>query len=132
MAFLSALTTVVLLVIAGYVAWGWWQERNNAVQVVKIAVTAVQPPATTCDVQVDVVGTIQTDGSAGLITYEWLRSDGQSSGALEQAIKKGETSTQVHLYWRFQGQGTLDATATLRILKPQVLEAATKFTYSCK
>jgi hypothetical protein len=83
-------------------------------------------------VQVDVVGTIQTDGSAGLITYEWLRSDGQSSGALEQAVKKGETSTQVHLYWRFQGQGTLDATATLRILKPQVLEAATKFTYSCK
>ncbi|MEV4413697.1 hypothetical protein [Catellatospora sp. NPDC049609] len=132
MAFLSALTTVVLLVIAGYVAWNWWQERTNAVKVVKIAVTAVQPPTTVCDVQVDVVGTIETDGSAGIVTYEWLRSDGQSSGALEQAIKKGERTTQVHLYWRFKGQGSLNATATLRILRPQVLEASTKFTYACK
>lgn len=132
MAFLSALTTVALLVVAGFVAWNWWQERNNAVRVVKVSVAPVIPATTECDVRVDVVGTIETDGQAGVITYEWLRSDGQSSGALEQSVKKGETPVQVHLFWRFQGKGSLEATATLRILRPNVIENSSKFTYSCK
>ncbi|WP_144127840.1 hypothetical protein [Catellatospora sichuanensis] len=132
-AFFSALTTVALLVIAGYVAWTWWQENNNAVQVTKVTVTPVIPPTTAeCDVNVDVVGLIETDGQAGKITYQWLRNDGETSVALEQAVKKGQRSVQVHLFWRFQGKGTRDAEATLRILKPTVIQGTSKFTYSCK
>ncbi|GAA2397163.1 hypothetical protein Cme02nite_60460 [Catellatospora methionotrophica] len=132
-AFFSALTTVALLVIAGYVGWNWWQERNNAVQVTKVTVTPVVPPTTAeCNVNVDVVGLIETDGQAGVITYEWLRNDGETSGALEQAVKDGTRSVQVHLFWRFQGKGTREAEATLRILKPTVIQGSSKFTYSCK
>ncbi|MEU8077298.1 hypothetical protein AB0B31_17820 [Catellatospora citrea] len=132
-AFFSALTTVALLVIAGYVAWTWWQENNNAVQVTKVTVTPVIPPTTAeCDVNVDVVGLIETDGQAGKITYQWLRNDGETSVALEQSVKKGQRSVQVHLFWRFQGKGTRDAEATLRILKPSVVQGTSKFTYSCK
>ena len=132
-AFFSALTTVALLVIAGYVAWTWWQENNNAVQVTKVTVTPVIPPTTAaCDVNVDVVGLIETDGQAGKITYQWLRNDGETSSLLEQSVKKGERSVQVHLFWRFQGKGSRDAEATLRILKPTVIQGSSKFTYSCK
>lgn len=132
-AFFSALTTVALLVIAGYVAWNWWQEKNNAVQVTKVTVTPVVPPVTAeCNVNVDVVGLIETDGQAGIITYVWLRNDGETSAALEQAVKKGERSVQVHLFWRFQGKGSREAEATLRILKPSVVQGSSKFTYSCK
>ncbi|GAA1420361.1 hypothetical protein [Catellatospora coxensis] len=132
-AFFSALTTVALLVIAGYVGWNWWQERNNAVQVTKVTVTPVVPPVTAeCNVNVDVVGLIETDGQAGIIKYEWLRNDGETSGMLEQAVKKGERSVQVHLFWRFQGKGSREAEATLRILEPSVVQGSSKFTYSCK
>lgn len=132
-AFFSALTTVALLVIAGYVAWNWWQERSNAVQVTKVTVTPVVPPVTAeCNVNVDVVGLIETDGQAGIIKYEWLRNDGETSGLLEQAVKKGERSVQVHLFWRFQGKGSREAEATLRILEPSAVQGSSKFTYSCK
>ncbi len=77
------------------------------------------------------VGTVQTNGKAGTFTYQWVRSDGQTSAVLDQSVTSGVASTQVHLYWSFSGQGTLDVSATLKVLAPTPLEATGEFTYAC-
>ncbi|GHJ46294.1 hypothetical protein Cs7R123_36360 [Catellatospora sp. TT07R-123] len=129
--FLSALMLVALLVAVGYKGWQWWQSRNP-VAVTAIDVKLAKPITDQCDVKVDLVGTIRTDGGAGKVTYEWVRMDGQSSGALEQTFRSGQTSAEVHLYWDFKGEGTKEASATLRVLGPPTVEGSTAFTYHCK
>ena len=81
---------------------------------------------------VDVVGTVTTDGRAGTFTYQWLRSDGQVSAELTGSVADGVTSTQVHLMWTFSGPGTYPASATLRVLRPDPVEAVGHLTYSCR
>ncbi|MBV1849944.1 hypothetical protein [Catellatospora tritici] len=131
-AFVSALSTVALLVVAGILVWQWWQSRHAApVAVTTVTVKLAQPIDDKCDVKVDLVGTIETDGTAGKVTYEWVRMDGQSSGALEQAFRSGQKRVDVHLYWDFKGVGTKEASATLRVLGTHVVEGKTEFTYHC-
>jgi hypothetical protein len=128
----SAVSVFGTLALAAAVIWYLWQQSQDTVAVSKVEVTTSTPLKGKCDVQVDLVGTITTDGTAGIISYEWVRSDGKSSGVLEQSVRKGETSTKVHLYWQFQGRGTLNAKATLRIISPTQTQASKDFTYSCK
>ncbi|MDI1460105.1 hypothetical protein QEZ54_03910 [Catellatospora sp. KI3] len=132
-AFLSALALVALLVAFGVIGWQWWQSQHaEPLAVSSVTVKLAQPIDDKCDVKVDLVGTIHTDGSAGKVTYEWVRMDGQSSGVLEQTFRSGQNKIDVHLYWEFKGVGTKKASATLRVLGAQVVEGATEFTYSCK
>ncbi|HEY2793351.1 MAG TPA: hypothetical protein VGJ28_13385, partial [Micromonosporaceae bacterium] len=85
----------------------------------------------TCDTEFDVTGTIATNGKAGNVTYEWLRSDGQNSGVLTESVAAGQKSTVVHLYWTFTGHGSVTARATLRVLTPNKVEQSAEFPYSC-
>ncbi len=127
-AVLSGLVTLAL--VGGVLGFLWWRQRNPLV-VTAAAVAPAQPPGNTCDLTVDVVGTVQTNGKAGTFTYQWVRSDGQTLAVLDQSVTSGVASTQVHLYWSFSGQGTLDVSATLKILAPTPLEATGEFTYTC-
>ena len=128
---LSAIATVILIAAAAWTGWQWWEHLHNKVAVSAVAVAPAQVLDGQCDVQFDIVGTIATNGKAGKITYQWLRSDGQNSGTLTQTVSAGATSTTVHLYWKFTGEGSMDASATLHVLTPNVADGQTKFRYSC-
>jgi hypothetical protein len=124
----SALLTLAIL--AGVGGYLWWQRQNPLV-VTAAVVAPAQPPGEECDVTVDVVGTVQTNGRSGTVTYQWVRSDGETSAVLDQSVANGSGSTQVHLFWSFSGEGSYDATATLKILAPTPMEASGEFTYTC-
>jgi hypothetical protein len=124
----SGLLTLALL--AGVGGYLWW-ERQNPLVVTAAVVAPAQLPGDQCDVTVDVVGTVQTNGRGGTVTYQWIRSDGETSAVLDQSVPDGNASTQVHLFWSFSGQGRYQATATLKILAPTPIEASGEFTYAC-
>jgi len=95
-------------------------------------VTVQKVAVTECNTQADVVGTVVTNGEPGTFAYEWVDSDGHRSGRLNQSVRKGEGSVQVHYYWGFSGKGSHKGTATLNILSPVQLSASAEVTYSCK
>ncbi|MEV6970897.1 hypothetical protein AB0M47_37930 [Hamadaea sp. NPDC051192] len=95
-------------------------------------VTVQKVAVTTCNTQADVVGTVVTNGEPGSFAYEWVDSDGHRSGRLDQTVRKGEGSVQVHYYWGFSGKGSHKGTATLNILAPVQMTANAEVTYSCK
>ncbi len=131
-AVLSGIVTLVLVGAAAWIGWQWWQKWQNDVTVSSVAVAPAALPGTKCDTQVDIVGTINTNGKAGTISYRWVRSDGQQTGVLKQTVSGGQSSVKVHLYWRFSGHGTMAATATLNVLSPTAADGHTTFTYACK
>jgi hypothetical protein len=129
---LAGLVTVALVGAVGWTAWQWWQRLHNKVAVASVSVAPVPPEASNgCDISYDIVGTITTNGRPGTISYQWLRSDGQDSGALKQSVAAGQTRVAVHLFWRFTGAGSMNATATLRILNPSPMDGAAQFEYVC-
>jgi hypothetical protein len=117
----------VLLAI-GVVGVLWWRQRNPLDIVGAEVGTAT---GTGCDVTVDVVGTVRTNGRGGTFSYRWIRSDGGRSDLLEQSVADGAESVQVHLYWTFRGQGTYRATATLEVVAPTASRASATYTYAC-
>jgi hypothetical protein len=139
---MSALGTLIFLVALLYAAavllgkapspqallqqWGFL----NSVQV--SSVTVAKADVTTCNSQADVVGTVVTNGESGVFAYEWVDSDGHSSGRLNQTVRSGQGSVGVHYYWNFSGKGTHKGTATLRILAPNQIEATAPVSYTCK
>ncbi len=122
---------LTLVVIAGALAWLWWQ-RGGPLSVTGVTVAPATDPADACDVTVDVVGTIHTDGRGGVVTYQWLRNDGQTSEVLHEIVPPGRDDAVVHLRWSLTGQGTYDATATLSVLTPDPIVGSTEFTYDCR
>ncbi|WP_051366245.1 protein kinase family protein [Hamadaea tsunoensis] len=125
--FLSGLITVVLVVIAALVLW---QKFHNPV--VLSGVTIGDVAVGKCDSQADVIATVVTNGKAGTFTYEWTDSDGHQSGRLNQSVRDGQGSVQVHYYWGFAGKGKHDGTATINIISPGKYTATGKVAYSCK
>jgi hypothetical protein len=108
----------------------YWRSLDP-LMVTAASVAPAQPLNGSCDLTVDVVGTVETNGRGGTVTYQWIRSDGQASAVLEQSIPSGSSSVQVHLYWSFSGRGTLPVWATLKVVAPNSIEATGAFTYAC-
>jgi hypothetical protein len=106
---------------------------HGALTVTAVAVAPASPPRPGhCDITVNVVGTIVTNGHGGAVTYQWTRSDGTTSPVRTADIASGRLSEQVHLYWTIRGRGTIHASAKLRVLSPSVRAASTSFVYSCR
>lgn len=131
---LSGLLTVAILAAVG---WYLLRDKLNPL-VVEAATVAVSADAgavdgviSACDVQVDVVGTVTTNGGSGAVEYEWIRNDGKTTGILVERLARGTTNAQLHLFWEFKGRGTFNAVATLKVHSPAQLEAKTEFTYRC-
>jgi hypothetical protein len=127
-AVLSGLLTLALAI--GVVGVLWWRQRDP-LDVTAAEVTTTIPAGSACDVTVDVVGTVRTNGRAGTFSYRWVRSDGGRSEVLDQSVAAGVSSVRVHLYWTFRGRGTYRATATLQVVRPTATEAAGVYTYAC-
>jgi hypothetical protein len=124
----SGLIFLLILAAAVYL----WFQRGDP-----LAVTAVDvrtPKAKGCDVTVNVVGTITTNGSSGQVTYEWLPT-GRKPIRHTDTVEPGKTTHQVTLEWEIGGEGTKKLTARLRVLSPigdqGPLEDKASFTYKC-
>ncbi|WP_207401187.1 serine/threonine-protein kinase [Actinomadura roseirufa] len=86
-----------------------------------------------CDADIDLTGTVTTDGSPGEIDYQWKRSDQRSPGQrLRQTVQKGTKETDVHLLWHVSGPGKRKFSATLLVLNGAGTQKTTTFSYSCR
>jgi serine/threonine-protein kinase len=124
----SALTTG--LVVAG-ILYYLANHHTPRLQVLGASVAAAGGPTQSCNATVDVVGTIQTNGGDGVISYRWSRSDADETDTLTQNVSSGTPVKKVHLLWKISGSGNYLATATLRILGPNPAQATGSFTYKC-
>ncbi|MGF1424928.1 hypothetical protein [Kitasatospora sp. LaBMicrA B282] len=124
-----ALLLPLLLVLAllGLFAW---QRYVPALTVTGVS-AHTDPAGPACGGTQQVIGTLDTDGRAGTVSYRWLRSDGTVSGTLSQPVLKGTHHTDVVLRWTFEGHGTMAATATLQVLSPNAHSATASFAYNC-
>ncbi|WP_405140845.1 hypothetical protein OG589_28275 [Sphaerisporangium sp. NBC_01403] len=122
----------VLFVLIIAAALFLWFQRGEP-----LAVTAVDvktPKAKGCDITVNVIGVITTNGSAGQVSYEWLPS-GEQPVRHTDSVPSGQSTHQVSLKWDVGGRGTKKLTARLRVLSPVAagtrLEDKASFTYKC-
>ncbi|MFJ3791683.1 hypothetical protein [Kitasatospora sp. NPDC090091] len=124
------LPAAVLIVLLAFLLVRCRAEPPLALGGVTVAAEPAGGPP--CGGTAVITATVVTDGHAGTIRYRWLRSDGTSSGELVQPVQSGERRADLVLRWSFDGRGTMQATATVDILAPRHLGAATSFTYACQ
>lgn len=129
----AIVSAFLLLAAVGAAATFVLLRPHGALTVTAVAVAPARSPGPgQCDVTVNVVGTIVTNGRGGAVTYQWTRSDGTTSPVQTVMIAGGRLSEQVHLYWTIRGRGTIHASARLRVLTPSLQAASTSFVYSCR
>lgn len=122
--------TLPVLVVLCVLALLAWQRLGQPLRVGAITVTA-RPTALGCDGTTQIVAVVTTNGRPGTLSYRWVRSDGTTSGVLEEVMVRGQKRARIHLRWTFQGPGQQTARAELRILSGPERTAATRFTYAC-
>jgi serine/threonine protein kinase len=129
----AIVSAFLLLAVVGAAVTFVLLRPHGALAVTAVAVAPASPPRPgQCDVTVNVIGTIVTNGRSGAVMYQWTRSDGTTSPVQTATIASGRLSEQVHLYWTIRGRGTIHASARLRVLSPSVQAASTSFVYSCR
>ncbi|MEU4243473.1 hypothetical protein [Actinoplanes sp. NPDC026619] len=125
---LSSLLTLALLVVAGLYVW----QRLSPLVVESATVAVPRPAGNRCDVTVDVVATVRTNGRSGELRYQWFRSDAAPGAVLTEQVGRGQRTATLTLKWTFSGVGTTTETATLNITEPAPLQAGTKVAYRCR
>ncbi|MEU6201252.1 hypothetical protein [Streptomyces sp. NPDC047061] len=126
---LPSLLVVVAVVVAVVLGMRSCTAARSPLHVVGATVTA--PAVGRCAKTVVVTGVLRTDGNPGTVDYRWKRSDGTASAVLHQEVGENVRRSEVVLRWSFDGHGTMKATATLEVLSPDPVTAATSFTYAC-
>jgi hypothetical protein len=117
------------VVLAGVAAFLLWQRSGPPLEITAVSASAEVPQG--CDATTEITAVVRTNGRPGTLTYQWNRSDGTSSGVLEERLARGQREARLTLLWTFHGQGTTDATAELRITTPSTHTASAAFTYTC-
>ncbi|MFF1909097.1 hypothetical protein [Kitasatospora sp. NPDC058218] len=117
-------------VVLGVLAFLFWRFTTPALAVTGVGVTT-DPAGPGCGGTAVITAAVETNGGAGTLRYRWLRSDGTTSGEITQEIGSGAHRTDLVLRWSFEGQGSLQATATLEILSPASRTATASFAYHC-
>ncbi|MEH0844925.1 hypothetical protein V6U81_21310 [Micromonospora sp. CPCC 205711] len=126
-AVLSGLLTLVLVAAVGF--WLW--QRLSPLEVTGVAVAVPRPTGDACDVTVDVVATVRTNGRGGVIEYQWLRSGSPPGTLLSERVGIGQRTVTLTLKWAFSGVGSTTETATLNIVSPAPAQARTEVGYAC-
>ncbi|MFI7214162.1 hypothetical protein ACIBP4_08865 [Micromonospora maritima] len=124
---LSTVLTAALLVTVGLYLW----QRLRPLEVEQVAVAVPRPPGVACDVTVDVVATVRTNGRAGTIRYQWFRSDAPPGALLSERVGSGQRTATLTLKWTFSGVGATTGTATVNIIEPAPVQAGTRVSYRC-
>ncbi|MFI6821010.1 hypothetical protein ACIBJE_08645 [Micromonospora sp. NPDC050187] len=125
---LSTLLTLALLVAVGLHLW----QRLSPLEVRSVRVTVAEPPGERCDVTVDVVATVETNGRAGTIRYQWLRGGAEPDGMMTQRVARGQRTVTLHLKWAFSGTGSTTESAVINITEPTPIQGRTIFRYECR
>ncbi|RCG27342.1 hypothetical protein DQ384_26950 [Sphaerisporangium album] len=129
----GTLWTGVLFVLILALGLYLWTQRAAPLSVQAVDVRAPKPKG--CDVTVNVVGVLTTNGSSGQVSYQWWRSDRKEPIEQTDTIPSGSTTYELHFPWKVKGEGTQKYTARLRVLSPTgsgtPLEDKASFTYKC-
>ncbi|XTZ16847.1 hypothetical protein ACQSSU_05530 [Micromonospora echinospora] len=125
---LSTLLTLALLVAVGLHLW----QRLSPLEIRSVRVAVAEPPGERCDVTVDVVATVETNGRAGTMRYQWLRGGAEPGGLLTQRVARGQRTVTLHLKWAVSGTGTTTETAVVNITEPTPIQGRTIFRYQCR
>ena len=123
--------TVLILVIAVLIYFLWGRTTTPAQLDVNGVTVRISAPVLDCGKTEQVTAVINTNAGAGTVEYEWVRSDGTTSGEISQPVASGDRQVSVALDWNFDGYGWLQATATIRILGPGAGAANASFIYHC-
>ncbi|PZF99062.1 hypothetical protein [Micromonospora deserti] len=125
---LSTLLTVALLAAVGLYLW----QRISPLKITNVTVAVPEPAGDRCDVTLDVVATVLTNGAAGEIRYQWLRSGSAPGSLLTERVGRGQRTVELTLRWAFSGVGTTTETATINITSPSPVQAQTPVRYDCR
>ncbi|NBE79502.1 hypothetical protein GVV04_00535 [Micromonospora sp. NEAU-HG-1] len=125
---LSTLVTVVLVVAVGLFVW----QRLSPLVVEGVVVAVTEPAGDRCDVTVEVVATVRTNGNAGTIRYQWLRSGSTPGALVGERVGRGQRTVALPLKWSFSGVGATRETATVNIVEPSPVQAGTEVRYVCR
>ncbi|MCC5037068.1 hypothetical protein DMH02_028820 [Streptomyces sp. WAC 00631] len=117
---------LIMLCVVLFLAW---DRSGPEFAVTGVTVRASGPGG--CGTTVDVVARVRTNGQPGTIRYRWLRSDGTESGPLVERLVRGQREARLRLKWTFRGEGTVRATAELRITSPGRRTESAALTYRC-
>lgn len=124
----SSLLTLVLIGVVGFYIW----QRLSPLEVEGVTVAVPQPAGNRCDVTVDVVATVRTNGRSGVIRYQWFRSDAPPGAILTEQVGSGQRTAALTLAWTFSGTGKATETATVNIIEPSPLQVGTQVEYRCQ
>lgn len=116
-------------VLTAVAAFLLWERAGPPLEITGVAVTAEAPAG--CDATAPVTAVLRTNGRPGTIRYRWHRSDGTVSAPLEERVGRGRREARLTLLWTFQGRGTVEAVAELRVTAPASHTASAAFTYRC-
>ena len=123
----SVLTFAIVAGIGAYV----WNKTHQTLKVTAAAVSVAHPGKIACNSTVDVVGTIDTNGKGGPVTYQWTE-DGKNLPPGTVTATSGKQQVVVHLKWNLRGKGTHRAVAIFQVFTPNVISAESAyFTYAC-
>jgi hypothetical protein len=125
---LSSLLTLALVVVVGLYVW----QRLRPLVVESATVAVRRPAGNRCDVTVDVVATVRTNGRSGVLRYQWFRSDTPPGAVLAEQVGNGQRTATLTLKWTFSGVGTTTETATVNIIEPSPVQAGTRVAYRCR
>ncbi|MEH1102742.1 hypothetical protein [Micromonospora sp. CPCC 205561] len=125
---LSTLLTVALLAAVGLLLW----QRISPLELTGVTVAVPRPAGDRCDVTVDVVATVTTNGRAGVVRYQWLRSGSAPGSLLTERIGRGQRTVELTLRWAFSGVGTTTETATVNVTSPSPVQAQAPVSYDCR
>ena len=119
--------TVILLVAAGVVLWLRFHHAPFHVT----GVTITEQTRTSCGV--DVTGRIDTNGSAGTVSYQWVfRPLGNGAPQpLNQSVVAGQHAVYVTVAVEGRGHGSAAQTVILQVLGPDTGTAFENVTIRC-
>ncbi len=119
--------TILLLVAAGVVIWLRF-FHHSPLGVTQVAIT--QKTVSGCSV--DVTGRIQTNGSAGTISYQWVfLPQTQAPQPLSLSVTAGQHTVFATVAVQGQGHGSATQRVTLDVLGPDARSDSANVTISC-
>jgi hypothetical protein len=122
----GAALTVILLAAAGVLVF--LRFHHAPFGVTGVAIT--QQTKTACGV--DLTGRINTNGSAGTVSYQWVfRPQVQAPQPLTQSVTAGQDAAYVTVAVEGEGHGSASQTVTLQVLGPGTGTATIHVTVSC-
>jgi predicted Ser/Thr protein kinase len=126
-------TLFTLAILGGVIAWLIIQNRTGDLAVTQVGLQ-VEKVKKTCG-DVNVTGTVTTNGEPGVLTYQWRQSDKkQPEDQQQKSINKNQKSTELTFLWQLSGKGESTFTATLIVSAPnqQPISKSIPFTYVCR